>query len=109
VSKGIAIQTILLLLVGIIVVAVLIYFVYSYISNPTLSATDCRARLISYCMTCMNVKWSGSIHFPENLNACTDVLKETYGLVLDTTDANGCSNNAYECCIVGVVGNGNSC
>ncbi len=51
-SKGIAIETILLILVGIIVVGVLVYLIYSYTSTGQLSAQECRARLTELCMQC---------------------------------------------------------
>ena len=52
-SKGIAIRTILLLLVGTVVAAIIIYLVYTYTQTPGLSAQECRARLISWCTGCV--------------------------------------------------------
>ena len=51
-AKGIAIQTILLLLVGIFVVGILVYLVYSYTRSPTLSTMECRTIATSWCTSC---------------------------------------------------------
>jgi hypothetical protein len=56
-GKGIATQTILLMLVGIIVVGIIIYIVYRSLTGPSLSEGECRARMINACMMCENVGW----------------------------------------------------
>ena len=51
-SKGIAIRTILLLLIGVIVAGIIIYFVYSMTRTQVLTCTECRAEFIQYCTSC---------------------------------------------------------
>jgi len=51
-KKGIAIQTILLLLIGVLVAGVLVYFVYRYFSGGSLSREDCRGIMVGWCTTC---------------------------------------------------------
>ena len=58
-SKGIAIQTILLLVVGIIVAGALVYLIYYYTSSEQLSAHECRARLSELCTQCRNLNFVG--------------------------------------------------
>jgi len=53
-NKGIAIRTILLLLIGVLVAGLLVYFTYRYFSGSALSREDCRARAISWCTGCWN-------------------------------------------------------
>ena len=48
-NKGIAIHTILLLLVGVLVVGILVYLVYKSISGSTLSKYECQTHAISWC------------------------------------------------------------
>jgi len=55
--KGIAIQTILLLLVGILVVGILVYLVYNYTRNQTLSEAECKSRINNLCMDCQIRSW----------------------------------------------------
>jgi hypothetical protein len=68
-GKGIATQTILLMLIGIVVVGILIYIVYRTVMNPTLSEEDCRARWISQCTICKNSGWLGYT-IPQELRDC---------------------------------------
>jgi hypothetical protein len=51
-NKGIAIQTILLLVVGILVAGVIIFLVFRTTTSSTLSSTACQSRVISWCTTC---------------------------------------------------------
>ncbi len=53
-GKGIAIQTILLLLVGILVVGIIVYMVYRYFVGAPLSEQECRSRAITWCTGCKN-------------------------------------------------------
>jgi len=57
-NKGIAIQTILLLVVGIIVVSVIVYLFYSVTTGSTLSSTQCMSRVISWCTQCKFRNWN---------------------------------------------------
>jgi len=71
-TKGIAIQTILMLLVGILVVGIIVYMVYRYMFSPGLSQNDCRAQLVSWCTTCRTVAWTGGFGLSDNVAKCTN-------------------------------------
>jgi len=66
-NKAIAINTILLLVVGMIVVGVIIYLVFTFTTGPTLSVQDCKTKMIQYCTLCANIGWTG-ISTPSELN-----------------------------------------
>ena len=51
-NKGIAVTTILTLVVGIVVVGIIIYLVYTYVLTPVIPEQDCRAMAISWCTSC---------------------------------------------------------
>lgn len=53
-TKGIAIQTILMLLVGILVVGIIVYMVYRYFVQSPLSEQECRSRALVWCTGCKN-------------------------------------------------------
>jgi hypothetical protein len=53
-SKGIATETILYLLVGIVVVGILVFLVYRYLISGGLSQEDCRGIAITWCTGCKN-------------------------------------------------------
>jgi len=50
--KGIAVRTILLFLIGILVVALIVYLVYTTFSGTSLSQQDCRSMMVGWCTTC---------------------------------------------------------
>jgi hypothetical protein len=53
-KKGIATETILLLLLGILVVGILVYLLYKYVFNPVLPEEMCKSRATSWCTLCKN-------------------------------------------------------
>jgi len=53
-NKGIAIRTILLLLIGVLVAGLLIYYVYRSFSGSAMSREECRSRAVSWCTSCWN-------------------------------------------------------
>jgi len=69
-SKGIAIRTILLLVVGLLVVGVLVYLVYSYSTSGELSVHECRVRLVELCTQCSLKGFSGFGLNTEITNDC---------------------------------------
>jgi len=59
--KGIAIHTILLLVVGLIVAGIIIYLAYRTFSGSALGQEECRSMAISWCTGCWNaMKSAGS-------------------------------------------------
>ena len=69
-SKGIAIRTILLILVGTIVAGVLIYLVYSFSTNPTLSRTECIPIVTDWCTRCMISDWDVDVLTTDRIKEC---------------------------------------
>lgn len=72
-NKGIAINTILLLVVGTITVAAIIYLVYSVTTTPTLSVQQCKTKIMQYCTLCANIDWGDGefdIKTPQELRDC---------------------------------------
>ena len=53
-SKGIAIRTILYLLVGILVVGIVVYLVYTYVIGAPIDEQRCRSMAITWCTNCKN-------------------------------------------------------
>ena len=58
--KGIAIHTILLLVVGLIAVGVVAYVVYKSFTGSALGREECRARIISHCTSCDMTKFAST-------------------------------------------------
>ena len=99
-SKGIAIQTILLLLVGTIVAVIIIYLVYTYTSTTALSAKECEARFISWCTQCSMLGRSSTSPITTAFyNECNTQLASIGITILSTSR---CNNIYTECEKVGV-------
>jgi hypothetical protein len=89
-SKGIAIRTILLLVVGLIVVGVLVYLVYSYSTSGQLSVHECRVRLIELCTQC-SLKNFGSFPLSSTLTSECSKYSEFSGWGSPSA-VNNCNN-----------------
>jgi hypothetical protein len=88
-SKGIAINTILYLLVGILVVAVLVYLVYTYAVGPGMDIQDCRSRVQNYCTSCKIADWAsgfGTITAGSDIETCIDTYFVTAGFEPEDAD-----------------------
>jgi hypothetical protein len=76
-KKGIAINTILLLVVGLIVVSILAYVVYQTFTGSGLSREECRGRIISWCTSCSITDFKSDIKVGESLaTACGDIYTD---------------------------------
>ena len=74
-SKGIAIRTILTLLLGVLVVGIVVYLVYSYTMGPQLSEQECRSRVITWCTGCSVAGWAdgvGTIAADSDIESCIE-------------------------------------
>ena len=73
-SKGIAIETILMLLMGILIVGVIVYLIYRYVTGTTLGKEQCRGIITSWCTLCNNYdpewKTNGGPPQTEELKNC---------------------------------------
>lgn len=69
-NKGIAISMILLLIVGVLVAGVTVYYTYRSLSGSTLSEHECRGMMISWCMGCGNLNWEGGTGMDSALSEC---------------------------------------
>lgn len=92
-SKGIATQTILLMLVGILVVGILIYIVYRTLMNPSLSEEECRARWISMCNVCKTSNWDPVVKVPSQLYDTVNGCAKPDTIFKDWKDNTCCSND----------------
>jgi len=98
--KGIAIQTILLLLVGVLVVGILVYLVYKYTTGSNLSVQDCNGSLSAICTTCSIGGWKGSLSsdYKSTINTCNDYSEFSNF----PTDPAGCGNIQTACGYLGI-------
>jgi len=69
-SKGIAIQTILLLLLGTLTVGILVYATYRSTTGSPLGEYECRGLMVSWCAGCARVGWTGGSGMSDKLKDC---------------------------------------
>jgi hypothetical protein len=96
-SKGIAIQTILYLLLGILVVGILVYLLYTYTTGPGLDINKCRSLVTNWCNGCMIAGWKtgfGTIDSSKDVYTC---IKTYFGSTGWTNPAsNDCNKSATD-------------
>ena len=93
-SKGIAIETILYLLVGILVVGIVIYLVYTYVVGSPIGEQECRSMAITWCTGCKN-SMTGQVSAAGD--PCTDDWSAAgcpTGITA-TTQLQNCANNYF--------------
>ncbi len=88
-TKGIAIQTILMLLVGILVVGIIVYMVYRYFIGAPLNEQECRARAITWCTGCKNGGWTVGQGVVTGTDLETCATKWFPGITGDCSGADG--------------------
>lgn len=71
-GKGIAITTILLLLVGSLVAGVTVYYTYRSVTGSPLSEHECRGMMISWCIGCSNLGYTGGSGMDSQLSDCAN-------------------------------------
>jgi len=96
--KGIAVSTVLKFLLGLLVLVILAYIVYSIFYAPPLSEADCRAKFVSWCSSCEVLSgggdWTGGSEAGADLANCVTMH---YGITLDETD--DCTDHETDCAV----------
>ena len=95
-KKGIAIRTILLLVVGILVVGILVYLVYKSSSTVAFSVSECRSRLMTICDFCMNNDWDDDVDFSSEQFKTVSECKN-YAEFFYWSDNTGCCDSVPLC------------
>jgi hypothetical protein len=76
--KGLATQTIGLILITIIVIGVLFYLFYKY-SKPV-GFQECSARWFDWCMRCQSGGWNANMKTPAFVSNCSQTLQKYHNL-----------------------------
>jgi len=100
-NKGIATQTILLMLIGIVVVGILIYIVYRTVTGSSLSEEECRARMISACIQCKNAGFDSDFNIPNELHDTNKCAKGNFAVWDNNVNCKS-GNTVMDCKALGV-------
>jgi len=71
-SKGIATETIVKLLICLICLAILTFLIYKYVLNSGLDERTCAARMAAWCGQCQIAKFTGGSGMDSKLIECID-------------------------------------
>jgi len=109
-KAAIAVPYLIAIVIGVIILAVMVYLIVKYVMSPRgLDATECRTRIIEWCIACRNANWPDDpnfLKFPEELRECGkkyfgDWLGDNYWCANcgPGGTADDCKN---DCCAMGV-------
>jgi len=69
-GKGIAVPTILKLVIGVIVIVIVVFLIYRYVLKSPIGEQECRARMTAWCASCQLVDFAGGVQMGEELATC---------------------------------------
>ena len=96
-AKGIAIQTILMLAIGVLVVGILGYMIYRYTSGSVLSDTECHAMLSQWCQQCELTDYNLEADLGDgDLLTCAQKFLSTAYVANDDCNTYGGGDNAED-------------
>jgi hypothetical protein len=81
-SKGIATETIIKIMLGLIVVAIILYLIYKFVLKSPIAPEECKARLTSWCTSCKISNFLAVLDMSSDLQDC--VVKYTLSSVHHT-------------------------
>lgn len=102
-KKGIAVQTIILVLLGLVVLVFIAYWLYTLFAGETpLSMEQCRIKLLTWCEMCKNNDWSAAIALASDATAsrCYNDYKDQFGM--SSIGVPTCSNMQSNCATLGI-------
>lgn len=79
-SKGVAVRTIILFLLGLLVLVIVAYMVYRVFYSPTIPLTECRTRWTYFCTECKVAGWSDNISVSKDLEDCVNNYWSGYSI-----------------------------
>ena len=85
-SKGVAVRTIILFLLGLLVLVIVAYMVYRVFYSPTIPITECRTRWTSYCTSCKVAGWPNANNVSQDLRDCAKTYWSSYSISSGTVN-----------------------
>jgi hypothetical protein len=104
-TKGVAVQTIIMVMLGIVVLLFVGYWLVRVFTTPALSEEECRSLYIDWCRNCALKGWSGTIAWDTNLVDCMAKYNTKMGFPVAIPNPGLCSDatNKNNCGIVGIT------
>ena len=104
-TKGVAVQTIIMVLLGVVVLLFIGYWLVRTFSSPGLGQEECKTMLMDWCRTCGIKGWDSSAYaVPTALTSCLGRYATALNVNANTIQAGLCSGAASnECAKVGIM------
>jgi hypothetical protein len=99
-KKGLAERTIGLILIGLIVLAIMTYWVYKTSRQEPMGFQECNALWVQWCLKCKSMSanpcsnWD-VINTPNDVRNCTDIVGKGLGVNLNLDD--NCQTSRPDC------------
>jgi hypothetical protein len=107
-KKGIATETTILILIGILVIAIMAYLIYKAATAKALSMYECKSKLMDICRMCKNTNWDASYNLTGGSNDMFNTIItpcSKYGEFFYWVDNKCCGNDPPLCAQCGCMEN----
>jgi hypothetical protein len=71
-SKGIATETIIKIMLGLIAIVIIVYLLYRYVLKSPIAPEECKTRFTAWCANCKIVSFSGGPEPDKGLKECAN-------------------------------------
>jgi hypothetical protein len=105
-TKGVAVQTIIMIMLGVVVLLFVGYWLVRVFTGKGLSAQECRSQYIEWCQSCAARNWVGTAAWSPDMVTCLGLYAQTIGLTTPLGANGDCANlvNKNNCIAVGIGG-----
>jgi hypothetical protein len=103
-TKGVAVQTIIMIMLGVVVLLFVGYWLVRVFSTPALSEEACRSIYIDWCRNCALNSWTGTNLWGATVTDCLVKYGTKMGFPVAIPNPSLCSDavNKANCGIVGI-------
>jgi hypothetical protein len=103
-TKGVAVSTIIMVMLGVIVLLFVGYWLVRTFTGSTLSKEECRSEYIQWCRTCAGMSWTGTATWEASLVSCLGKYASNLGFTIPLGPSGACGNavNQANCGVVGI-------
>ena len=103
-TKGVAVQTIIMIMLGVVVLLFVGYWLVRVFTGKGLTAQECRSQFISWCESCAARGWTGTATWSADMVTCLGNYAQTIGLTTPLPANGDCAANKNNCIAVGIGG-----
>jgi len=105
-TKGVAVQTIIMIMLGVVVLLFVGYWLVRVFTGKGLTAQECRSQFVSWCGSCAARNWPTGVTavWSADMVTCLNSYAQTIGLTTPLPANGNCELNKNNCIAVGIGG-----